>query len=68
MHDDIRLFIVGEQPQQQQGHWDSTLLLFGMIGLAMGAVQWTVSPWFITLPTGTALVGYGWYLQFWGWC
>jgi hypothetical protein len=35
--------------QNEHQHWDSTLLLFGMIGLAMGAFQWTVSPWFITL-------------------
>ena len=41
------ILIVGSQPQTR--HWDSTLLLFGMIGLAMGAFQWTVSPWFISL-------------------
>lgn len=41
------ILIVGNQPQH--AHWDSTLLLFGMISLAMGAFQWTVSPWFITL-------------------
>ncbi|WP_248804843.1 4Fe-4S binding protein [Pseudomonas sp. MWU13-2100] len=29
--------------------WDSRLLLFGVIGLAMGAFQWTVSPWFVSL-------------------
>lgn len=41
------ILIVGSLPQHS--HWDSTLLLFGVIGLAMGAFQWTVSPWFIML-------------------
>lgn len=34
--------------------WDVRLLLFGVIGLAMGAFQWTVSPRFITLKQGLA--------------
>lgn len=29
--------------------WDVRLLLYGVIGLALGAFQWTLSPWFILL-------------------
>ncbi len=35
-------------------HWDVRLLLYGVIGLAMGAFQWTVSPWFISLKQAMA--------------
>lgn len=39
--------------------WDTRLLLFGVIGLAMGAFQWTVSPWFIDLKQAVA----GWLVE-----
>ncbi|WP_425915112.1 4Fe-4S binding protein [Pseudomonas sp. GWSMS-1] len=29
--------------------WEVCLLLYGVIGLAIGAFQWTVSPWFVSL-------------------
>lgn len=47
--------------------WEVILLLYGVIGLAMGAFQWTLSPWFIALKQTLAewLVEHGqlWLLQ-----
>lgn len=40
--------------QQKQNRWDAVLLLFGVLGLAMGAFQWTASPWFVWLKTSLA--------------
>jgi polyferredoxin len=52
---------------QQSNPWDARLLLFGVIGLAMGAFQWSASPWFIQLKIAVAdwLLAHGqlWALQ-----
>lgn len=34
---------------QELGSWDAYLLLYGVLGLAVGAFQWTVSPYFVLL-------------------
>jgi polyferredoxin len=34
--------------------WDAALIVFGMIGLAIGAFEWSATPWFVDLRTALA--------------
>jgi polyferredoxin len=34
--------------------WDAALIVFGMIGLAIGAFEWSATPWFVSLRTAVA--------------
>jgi polyferredoxin len=36
-------------PAALASRWDAMLIVFGMLGLALGAFQWSVSPWFVSL-------------------
>lgn len=40
--------------KQDASHWDVLLLLFGMLGVATGAFQWSASPWFVQMKQGMA--------------
>ncbi len=40
--------IVGRIPADKSGdRWPARLLVFGMLGVALGAFQWSASPWFV---------------------
>ena len=38
----------------KESAWQTVLLLFGMLGLAIGAFQWTVSPWMVAIKQACA--------------
>jgi hypothetical protein len=35
--------------------WETTLILFGLMGLALGAFQWSASPWFVAAKQWAAM-------------
>ncbi len=47
--------------------WDALLIVFGMLGVALGAFQWSVSPWFVAAKLASVgfIVDHGpaWLLQ-----
>ncbi|PMS33302.1 4Fe-4S binding protein [Trinickia symbiotica] len=40
---------VVELGRQAGNAWDTALVLYGLLGVAIGAFHWTVSPWFVQL-------------------
>jgi hypothetical protein len=46
----------------QASRWEAALLVVGVLGVALGAFQWSASPWFVTVKQALAtwLVEHGW--------
>ncbi|MDB5406248.1 MAG: hypothetical protein JWL84_1160 [Rhodospirillales bacterium] len=46
---------------QHANPWETVLILFGLLGLALGAFQWSASPWFVEIKQALAelLVDHG---------
>jgi hypothetical protein len=43
----------------QASRWEAILLVYGVLGIALGAFQWSASPWFVALKQGIA----GWMVE-----
>ena len=58
---------VATLPPAHASAWDATLIVTGMIGLALGAFHWNASPWFVALKLAAAgfVIDHGpqWLLQ-----
>lgn len=45
---------IASLPEREVSRWDIALLLFGVMGVATGAFQWSASPLFVALKQGAA--------------
>lgn len=45
---------VVELGEEAASRWDTALILYGLLGIAIGAFHWTVSPWFVAIKQSLA--------------